>query len=64
MKWKKDNPNVFPCVTKYKTEREAVGKYSQINAMRAMVAKNIKDGNIEKLPCVICGDEKSFGHHF
>ena len=30
---------------------------------RILVAKAVKDGIIKKLPCKICGDKKTTGHH-
>lgn len=38
-------------------------KHNERNYAHTAVSNALRDGKIEKIPCLICGDEKVEGHH-
>lgn len=72
-KWRQDNPDMA-AATDRKWQQDNKDKKSAINhkyelsnpekrRAKDAIAYAIKSGKLKRLPCVICGNPKSHGHH-
>lgn len=51
----------------YESHRKSLKKYSENNPHKkfatTLVGNSIRDGKLKRLPCFICGEEKTEAHH-
>lgn len=57
-KKRKENPKIYLDSLK-RTEE----KFPEKRRARLIVMSMVKNGTLKKMPCVKCGEEKSFAHH-
>lgn len=47
----------------YNNENNSKKRYPEKQKARRLLQQAVRDGGVIKMACVICGDEKSQGHH-
>lgn len=59
------NPNWKGGISKdnYHYKLKSIAKHSEKHKCRKIFESAVKSGQIKRMPCVICGDENSEGHH-